>query len=205
MKHELLIGTRSGKLQVVSIGYRQDSRQYRVIYHCICDCGKTYSVLGDNFRASKVSSCGCIKRGRKQGTGIYAQYKDRKLAIIHFLYHLKRSQNRRLQKNGGEFLSFEEFVDLINKSCFYCGIEGSAIAKDNYNGQLQQVMSDTEVRYNGIDRIDSNICYTKENCVPCCKRCNLAKNIMSQKEFFDWVALVYQHITKKSDNFSFPS
>lgn len=32
-----------------------------------------------------------------------------------------------------------------------------------------------EVRVNGIDRMDSNGSYSKENCVPCCKTCNYMK------------------------------
>jgi hypothetical protein len=34
---------------------------------------------------------------------------------------------------------------------------------------------DLEVRVNGIDRLDSNVCYTVENCRPCCKNCNYMK------------------------------
>ena len=34
---------------------------------------------------------------------------------------------------------------------------------------------DLEIRVNGIDRLDSNVCYTVENCRPCCKDCNYMK------------------------------
>jgi hypothetical protein len=34
---------------------------------------------------------------------------------------------------------------------------------------------DLEIRVNGIDRLDSNVCYTIDNCRPCCKNCNYMK------------------------------
>jgi 5-methylcytosine-specific restriction endonuclease McrA len=35
----------------------------------------------------------------------------------------------------------------------------------------------------GLDRIDSSIGYTIENCVPCCKDCNIMKNAKGYDEF----------------------
>ena len=42
--------------------------------------------------------------------------------------------------------------------------------------------------YNGIDRVDSNIGYIFENCVPCCKLCNMAKKEYPVEEFKEWIA-----------------
>lgn len=58
-------------------------------------------------------------------------------------------------------LTDEEVEQICNKECFYCG----------------------ETENIGIDRIDSNKGYVKENCVPCCGMCNRMKNIFSQDEF----------------------
>ena len=44
---------------------------------------------------------------------------------------------------------------------------------------------------NGIDRIDSNIGYIKENCVSCCWTCNKMKNNFSQKEFLEKINKIY--------------
>jgi hypothetical protein len=40
---------------------------------------------------------------------------------------------------------------------------------------------------NGIDRIDSSKEYSVENCVPCCKKCNIMKNVYSMTDFIDQV------------------
>ena len=51
-------------------------------------------------------------------------------------------------------LSIEYMLELMNKPCTYCG--------------------DTELI--GADRIDNNCGHTKENVVPCCYTCNIARN-----------------------------
>lgn len=42
-----------------------------------------------------------------------------------------------------------------------------------------------EVRVNGIDRLDSNVCYTTENCRPCCKDCNYMKGTYDPRTFIE--------------------
>jgi hypothetical protein len=52
-------------------------------------------------------------------------------------------------------------------------------------------MEQAWIKCSGIDRVDSNKGYTIDNCVPCCKTCNLAKAELSQRDFLDWVRKVY--------------
>ena len=42
-----------------------------------------------------------------------------------------------------------------------------------------------EMRVNGIDRLDSNVCYTTENCRPCCKDCNYMKGTYDPRTFIE--------------------
>ncbi len=42
-------------------------------------------------------------------------------------------------------------------------------------------------KYNGVDRIDNAIGYTKENCVPCCAICNNSKSTLSLKDWLEWI------------------
>ena len=44
---------------------------------------------------------------------------------------------------------------------------------------------DLDVRVNGIDRLDSNVCYTVENCRPCCKDCNYMKGTYDPRTFIE--------------------
>ena len=59
-------------------------------------------------------------------------------------------------------ISKEDFFSLLDKKCVYCGNSSR-----------------------GVDRIDSKIGYIKENCVSCCKICNVMKNNMTQNDFID--------------------
>lgn len=71
---------------------------------------------------------------------------------------------------GKEFkLTIKFFEDNQGKVCFYCG---------QYK---------TDALSMGIDRIDSKIGYIPKNCVPCCKKCNLAKFTYSPQEFIEHI------------------
>lgn len=67
-------------------------------------------------------------------------------------YNIYRKNARR--RNIDFYLTKEEFYDLINQKCHYCGESEKLI---------------------GIDRIDSSKPYELSNCVPCCSVCNKMK------------------------------
>lgn len=54
-----LTGQRFGRWTVLSFdGVRERRRTY---WKCLCDCGSTASILGDNLRGGKSISCGCFR------------------------------------------------------------------------------------------------------------------------------------------------
>lgn len=62
-------------------------------------------------------------------------------------------------------LTFGEFNDIVSKPCWYCG-----------------EFSD-EIELCGVDRLDNNLGYTVDNCIPCCTFCNQAKSNYSLNYF----------------------
>ena len=67
---------------------------------------------------------------------------------------------------GMEFkLELKDFTELFNKDCFYCGR-----------------------RALGFDRFNNRQGYIKENVLPCCRQCNIAKN---NRTFGDFVLMCY--------------
>lgn len=69
------------------------------------------------------------------------------------------------RKKGLVFnLSFEEFMQLWQKSCSYCQEEIETI---------------------GIDRLDNDIGYTSSNLISCCKVCNYMKRELSFQDFLN--------------------
>lgn len=110
------------------------------------------------------------------------------LANFNRLYGQYR---KRARAHNFEFsLTKEEFRNLNQKECFYCGKKPSQVF---YNKG-----SNGDYVYNGIDRVDSKKGYVLDNCVPCCSKCNYGKLYQSKQEFLDWVLKVYNHSIKQN-------
>ncbi len=71
------------------------------------------------------------------------------------------------------------FYNIRKAPCAYCGTIVKSTTGSN------------------IDRIDSNIGYTAENCVSCCSACNSAKNSLSVEQFKKHITRIYNHWVKK--------
>lgn len=164
-----MIGKKFGKLEVMK--YAGEDKHGHLRWICKCDCGKTtHPIDGAFLRNGTTKSCGCIS---------YTGIASRNLAIGR----IKRGATRR----GISFkLTDEQVLNLITQHCYYCGEEAS-------NTAINQKIPTEIFRYNGIDRVDSNMGYEKGNVVPCCKTCNLAKNAMSQDDFYSWIDRVYNY------------
>lgn len=88
-------------------------------------------------------------------------------------YYKRNAKNRNIEY----LLTEEEFQNLIFSPCFYCGESGSMITSTLYGAAY---------KHNGIDRLNSSKPYAIDNCVPCCKWCNRAKNSKTLEEFSQW-------------------
>ena len=148
-------------------------------YWCRCDCGTECLVYRGNLTQDQTKSCGCLKSEITSkrmhelnqtwlttiGTtlpNITPELRSLRLQI--------RTYKRNAEKRGISFaLTNHEFKDVAEQACHYCGSDGPA----------------------GLDRVDPNNGYTTSNVVPCCKRCNQAKNNMSLDKFLGWVSAVY--------------
>lgn len=82
------------------------------------------------------------------------------------------------QERGHAFeISFVRFRELIVQPCHYTGTLPS-----------QKITAGNKVfRFNGIDRMDSDLGYSDSNCVPCCGAANFAKRRMPYLEFVSWL------------------
>lgn len=57
-------------------------------------------------------------------------------------------------------ITLNEFMEIVEKPCYYCGGEGY-----------------------GIDRLDNSMGYLKGNIVSCCSMCNYMKNAYTEEDF----------------------
>lgn len=102
----------------------------------------------------KMSNAEYQKQYRIKNKDKLDEYK--KSPHVRYTVYQRNAKN----KNRNFDLSEDEFVKMTALPCVYCG-EYS----DTYKGEL----------FNGIDRIDSNLGYSVDNCVPCCATCNRMK------------------------------
>jgi len=79
-------------------------------------------------------------------------------------------------------LAQDDFERIAIQPCYYCGFFSKS-------------------RLNGIDRINNNKGYIIANCLPCCKMCNMMKNIQHPNEFIDKIHIIMRYKTENdSDN-----
>ena len=184
-----LTGKRFGKLQVIKqISERGNRGQIR--WECLCDCGNKHITSGESIRSGKSKSCGCLRKEAPPN-----KIKDRKLAMWKQLYNstvIKRNKKWGIKGD----LSLDDFIFFSKEPCYYCGLENSNLAQDRRGWNKNKQISDTKLKFNGIDRIDSSKGYWSDNVVTCCKYCNTAKNTMSEKDFYKFIQRIYGHIKK---------
>lgn len=177
-------GNRYGKLVVIGKSNVKDGDKSRrgYLWKCLCDCGKT--KLATAQRIQYYRSCGCSQ---------YENHKKPKLAdprqahINSIFYSYKHSAKIR---NLPFELTYDDYYDLTQQICHYCGNPPSNVAKEKGQDSSRHFI------YNGIDRIDSKEGYSMSNCVPCCRTCNIAKSDMGYFEFLNWINKVLDHRTK---------
>ena len=152
-------GNRYGKLTVLGRSARTGHGAHWV---CECDCGNFSIPNGNSLRAGTSNSCGCNR--------VEAQALPEGEALFN---RMLRGYKNNSRLHNREFSIEEDFRDLVEGNCFYCGIEPSL--------------------YNGIDRRDNSQGYTRSNSVSCCETCNRAKLKMGEAEFLSWVERISEH------------
>jgi hypothetical protein len=144
-------------------------------------CGETREVQQHHIQ--NLKSCGCRFR---HPVGMPA--------INSLLIQYKRSAKSR---DLPFELIEEQFKELLDGNCHYCGMEPNQIVKKirRYSSGKIHI---SEYRYNGIDRVDSKFGYVINNVVSCCKRCNWVKGNQSVIEFVKHINRIHSHLLKEN-------
>lgn len=141
-----LTGKIFGKLKVLKYVGKTENR--KSIWLCQCTCGNKKNIKAYNLRCGDSKSCGC----------------NHYLRIYEALYNLFKS--KAVRAGHKVHLSYKDFCAFTKVGfCAYCGKEISW-CKRNPRGKNQRT---------NLDRKDNSQGYSKENCVVCCKECNLIK------------------------------
>jgi hypothetical protein len=173
-----MVGKRFGRLTVIKRSF-PNTKNGCAKWLCRCDCEKEKIVEGRSLRRGSTKSCGCLhKEGlyKLRKSELDSKSLNMRQALIAYKRHAKK-------RNVAFGLSEKQFVEITQKDCFYCGAKPNNISDRAY--LLESYI------YNGIDRVDNTNGYTIDNVVPCCKKCNYAKNDMTLQEFKNWVKRIY--------------
>lgn len=180
-KKIILSGTVYGRLTVIGLIPNKKTKSREYLYDCICECGAKVVVRGASLRAGYTSSCGCLLKERRKES---KNAKPVGVAARNMLLarYKKQSQFRKIEWD----LSDDEAFDLFCGDCVYCGDPPSSVAKATASNFM----------YNGIDRVDSKLGYSFENCVSCCKHCNFAKSDFEVDDFLMHIKKIYRYSVK---------
>lgn len=170
------IGNRYGDLTVLE--YAGSGKEFKnghdggAAWLCICDCGNDHIALGTKLRMGISKSCGCRNR-LPSGEASLNQA-------------ISGMKTRAKARGKAWNLSPDQTRKLVDSSCEYCGVHPSNKVQGNTcNGAYV---------YSGIDRVDNDMGYEKENVVACCSDCNKAKGTKTVKEFMEYIKRIFGHI-----------
>lgn len=173
-----ITGQKYGKLIPIAYAYTKNNKSF---WKCLCDCGNEPIINLNNLKQGLVKSCGCL-RTHKQNPG------ESGLKALYVKYRISA------KKEGRKFdLTLEEFKNITSKNCTYCGSIPNMISASEHT-KKPETKEYTSYKYNGIDRIDSNKGYEKNNVVSCCRWCNIIKRERTVDELKSHIIRIYNHL-----------
>ncbi|NBK96464.1 MAG: hypothetical protein EOM50_00325 [Erysipelotrichia bacterium] len=158
---------------------RYEKNKRRHLYYKIkCKrCGEIFSrkkeAITNNFEKLKCRNCVHTRFGKSLNIILYNIFRS----------YTQNAKSRKIPWN----LTEENFKEIITKPCTYCG--------DSYK-------KTENITYSGIDRIDSKEGYNINNCVPCCKICNMMKNNLSVDMFLSKIKQIHNRKLESSTTIS---
>lgn len=144
-----------------------------------CDCGKQHIAPMEKVKKGDTKSCGCLK-GKYTGRDSY----------MFTVFNQGKSPSARKREStmysDGD-MTFEQFLEMSAKPCFYCGKEPSNCVSNKITG--------VKYYYSGLDRLDNSRPHDFDNCVPCCRKHNTSKGEFSFQEWINDMVHVLKHLS----------
>lgn len=165
-----------GRWTVISV-----FRRGRLFARVRCACGTEKVTRARHLVSGLSSSCGCYAAERARAVNSEKRKKPIGYASSRFVFNTYKCNA--VQRGYDFSLSFEEFLRLASMPCHYCNEcpSNECLVRKNANGSFI---------YSGIDRVDNNVGYCAANVVPCCARCNRAKNKSTLADFLSWISRI---------------
>lgn len=149
-----------------------------------CDCGNTIISVAKEVVKGRKKSCECYIFRRKENHHGWTGYKD---ISGEYWCGIKNNANTRKLKFE---ISIEYAWEIYIKQNKKCAITGVDLFFSSYSCEHDGNAS--------LDRIDSNIGYTKNNLQWVHKTINYIKRDLSDNEFIDWCKKVVDYQVLKN-------
>ena len=155
-----------------------------------CDCGEEKIIELFAVKSGNSKSCGCKTIEAVRQTGINSRLSEGEAAgNATLLTYIKNAKKRNIKFE----LSSDEFFWLTKQDCYYCG--------DKPSNKYKSISNCGDYIYNGIDRVNSKEGYNFNNCVSCCRSCNLAKTDKSIEDHNEWLKRLVNHNKHLIENY----
>ena len=186
-KRKNLVGQTFGSLTVIkkSDQQKEGDKWHSSLWDCECVCGTVVRRSSSILKSKSFSSCGCALSKPK--------YEDREAFLWRKAYRVNIITAQKDRSDLPSDISFERFKELVTQPCSYCGKPYDKVWDDvsNKNGKK---ISDAQIKFIGLDRVDSGVPYFDYNVVPACDRCNTAKMAQSFYEWLSFIKTSYEHL-----------
>lgn len=172
-----LLNQKFGKLLIIE--KTNERRRKYIVWKCLCDCNNECLAITSDLILGRVKSCGCL----------LIEFNHSKL-LDNGEYGLNQTYRKYVSSAKSRLISFdlskEDFKIISQNNCWYCGKPPMNISQPNTIDKTSDIAFTNGIFvYNGLDRVDNSLGYTKENVVACCEDCNRAKLTLDQFNFIE--------------------
>ena len=188
-------GATFGKWKVIGLSEFRSKSDHGIYYECECRCGTIVPVRGSNLAGGHSTQCQkCVLAVMQAGRDNPLKLSSKRRRPYESVFNTARDIARNGSPSRGCLewtLEFDDFLRIIEiGKCHYCW---TTLVWAKYRGKRWKHGNSYQ-----LDRKDSEIGYTRDNVVPCCKRCNYGKGArFSYEEWFGMARHLRQKIRRK--------
>lgn len=173
-----LTGKTFGNLTVLRMA-GQD-KGHRIIWECLCNCGKKCFTMGCRLNSGRAASCGCSHNSRGTNNPKWEGYG--KLPKTHFNDYLHSAKKRNIEFS----ISIEDAWNKFEEQGGRCAISGVLL-------EFYVRRKDKSSKTASLDRIDSSKGYILDNIQWIHKDINIMKLDYSMEEFIEWCKIITEN------------